>query len=73
MSRAPITPAYRDELPSGPAPLPADPLDRLIAQLERETNSNSLRARLAQWGWTRPDGTAMQWFEHKVFERRFPR
>ena len=70
---APITPAYRDQLPAGPAPLPADPLDRLINQLEHATNSKSLHARMTDWGWIRPDGTPLQWFEHDLFNRRFPR
>jgi hypothetical protein len=67
--RTPITPAYRDQLPAGPAPLPEDKLDPVLALLERDTNSDGLHGRLVSLGWTHPDGTPIEWFQHHLFRR----
>jgi hypothetical protein len=70
LARAPITPnKWLEQLPAGPAPLPADPLDRVVTLLERETNSHGLHGRLVSLGWTRPDGTQLEWWQHEIFRR----
>ena len=51
--------AMREQLPTG---LPVDNLDRVVAILEKETNSGGLRGKLIDLGWISPSGEALDWW-----------
>jgi hypothetical protein len=50
----------RGSLPAGPS-AQRSALDRIVDQLTTATNSNSLRAQLADWGWTDESGRSLNW------------
>ena len=59
--RSALTPAYRDQLPAGPAPLPSDNLERVAALLGRETSAESLHEKRVALGWIAPSGEPLDW------------